>query len=338
MSSPPPPPPPSLPPGFLVALILILVSSWLNFSLYTAELLLCIRYFARPSRPLSHKIAVGILIFADTVCTVALCFETAFFILPPVITTNLRLILAPLAVAIICTYISAAIAQLFLCNLFYVLTGNILVTIGLVVLILVHLAFSWASGISVVVLLKVTGIVFTETTVGAISCAATDVIISVSLAWKFSRMMAGTRPENSTRSLLRRLLVITVSSGLFCAANTFVMMILLLKGNPVYNFFFTCQGRVYALTILGNFLVGIPERERNDTVSSHRYGTSGWTGPVVFHIDDSLTVDNRRSRGENSRTATTDHELGESLNVELDDLDSASASIHGKPRLHLEQD
>ncbi|KAJ7729459.1 hypothetical protein B0H16DRAFT_1586798 [Mycena metata] len=346
MSSPAPPPPISLPPGWLATLILTLVSSWVNFSLYTAEILLCFRYFSRPSRPLSHKIAVGTLIFADTVCTVAIAFQTAFLLLPPVITTNIRLLLAPLAVAIVFTYISAAIAQLFLCNLFYVLTGNIFLTVGLLVLILVHVAFSWASGLSVVLLLQVGGIVFTETTVGAISCAATDVIISVSLAWKFSRMMAGTRPKNSTRSLLRRLLIITVSSGLFCAANTFVMMMLLLKGSPVYAFFFACQGRVYALTILGNFLVGIPERERMETASSQRYGTSAWTGPVVFHTDSDnpVTVDNlnhRSHRRDNTRTTTRDHEhdgLDGSLNVELDDLDSASTSIHGKTQLQLEQD
>ncbi|KAJ7729460.1 hypothetical protein B0H16DRAFT_1893862 [Mycena metata] len=335
----------SLSPDLLVTIILALVSSWVNFSLYTAEILLCFRYFSRPSRPLSHKIAVGILISADTVCTVAIAFQTAFLLLPPVyITTNLRLLFTPVAVAIVATYISAAIAQLFLCNLFYILTRNIFLTVGLVVLILVHVAFSWASGLSIVILLQVAGIVLTETTVGAITCAATDIIISVSLAWKFSRMMAGTRPQNSTWSLLRRLLLITVSSGLICAANTFVMMMLLLKGSPVYDFFFACQGRVYALTILGNFLVGIPERDWTETASSRRYDTSVWTGPVVFYDgDDPVTVDNlnRRSHRENTRTTTRDHEhdgLDGSLNVELDDFDSASTSIHGKTQLQLEQD
>jgi hypothetical protein len=48
-----------------------------------------------------------------------------------------------------------------------------------------------------------------------------------------------------------------------------------------FFFFFTWQGRVYALTILGNFLVGIPKLHRSETPATH-----GNFSTVVFHVPD----------------------------------------------------
>lgn len=88
-------------------------------ALYTTELILCGRYFGRLTRPMTHRIGVSILVFADTVCTLAIGFDVVLVVLP--ITTNARLSDAPLAVIIMTTYLSSVIAQLFLCNLFYLL-------------------------------------------------------------------------------------------------------------------------------------------------------------------------------------------------------------------------
>ncbi|KAJ6536209.1 hypothetical protein B0H19DRAFT_383195 [Mycena capillaripes] len=256
----------------------MVVSSWLNVALYSVELVLCARYFARPSRPFIHKIGVACLVLADTACTVVVNLDVGFAVqrLPP---KNLRQLFAPLATEIMATYVSAVISQLFLCNLFYVLTGKRIVAGGILVLIFVHLGFSWASAFIIIRTLNPDGTAFTTTTVGAVSCAATDVIVAGSLAWKFWRMMAATQRENSMKSTLRRILILSVSSGAICASNTLTMMILLLKGSEVFQFFFACQGRVYALTILGNFLVGIPAREQ---VASQRLATSFSNSIVVF--------------------------------------------------------
>ncbi|KAJ6537002.1 hypothetical protein B0H19DRAFT_1182351 [Mycena capillaripes] len=261
-------------------LLIMVVSSWLNIALYTLEIVLCCRYFARPSRPLVHKIGVATLIVFDTVCTVAIGFGVCMAALRLPI-TNLALFLSPLATQIITTYISAVIAQLFLCNLLFILTGNKIVAGGMWILIFLHLGFSWASAIMSLTTLNLGGITFTTTTVGAVLCAATDIIIATSLAWKFWRMMAGTMREHSTRSLLRRVLILSVSSGAICAGNTLLMMILLLRGSEFSEFFFACQGRVYALTLLGNFLVGIPARSQDETRASQRLTGLG-TSVVVF--------------------------------------------------------
>ncbi|KAJ6536265.1 hypothetical protein B0H19DRAFT_383485 [Mycena capillaripes] len=262
-------------------LLIMVISSWLNVALYTLELVLCARYFARPSRPFIHKIGVACLVLADTACTVVVNLDVGFAVqrLPP---KNLRLLFAPLATEIMATYVSAVISQLFLCNLFYVLTGKRIVAGGILVLIFVHLGFSWASAFIIIRTLNPAGMAFTTTTVGAVSCAATDFIVAGSLAWKFWRMMAVTQRENSIKSTLRRILILSVSSGAICASNTLTMMILLLKGSEVFQFFFACQGRVYALTILGNFLVGIPARQQVEMGASQRLATSFSNSIVVF--------------------------------------------------------
>ncbi|KAJ7473167.1 hypothetical protein B0H11DRAFT_1343383 [Mycena galericulata] len=263
-------------------LIVLLVSSWLNMALYTLELVLVGQYFRRPARPLAHKIGVGVLVTFDTICTLAGGFDAVWSVVRnlqtdtslPLGVLTTRLLLTPLAIEIVATYTSSVISQLFLCNLSYMLTGSKPMAGVLLLLIFSHLALSWTSAIIMLKTVNMFGISFTFATAGEISCAATDIIIAVSLAWKFWTMMGRTMPQNSTRSLMRRILIVTISSGAICAGNTLLMTILLLNNSEVFNFFFACQGRVYALTLLGNFLVGIPRAARKRETTA----TSGTTG------------------------------------------------------------
>jgi hypothetical protein len=101
---------------------MILFSSWVNIALYTIELLLCARYFARPSRTRVHRMAVGVMIFFDTLCTVVISINICMAVLGfPMANLQSRLLLAPLAMQIFTTYVSSVVSQLFLCNLFYLL-------------------------------------------------------------------------------------------------------------------------------------------------------------------------------------------------------------------------
>ncbi|KAJ6502689.1 hypothetical protein C8R47DRAFT_1316698 [Mycena vitilis] len=149
--------------GLSELLLILVISSWVNIALFTSELVLCGRYFARPSRPLVHKIGVALLVFADTVCTLAISIDVCLAVLRLPI-ENPRLLVVPTTVEIMSTYISAVVAQLFLCNLFYVLTGNKIVAGAIFVLIFVHLGFSWASAIISNQTLNYVGIAFTTTT------------------------------------------------------------------------------------------------------------------------------------------------------------------------------
>ncbi|KAJ7477998.1 hypothetical protein B0H11DRAFT_1285633 [Mycena galericulata] len=237
----------------------LLASSWVNMALYTFELVLCSQYFRRLARPAAHKIGVGVLVFFDSVCTLAVALDICVSVAAPGV-TNPRLLLAPLATQVFATYVSSVVSQLFLTNLLYTLTSTKSVAWALLILIFVHLGFSWASAFAILATGNERGIAFTFSIVGAISCAVTDIIIGASLAWKFWTMMDRTIPVQSTRSLLREIMILTITSGTLCAGNTLVIMVLLLKNSAAVNFFFVCQGRVYALTLLGNFLVGLPGR------------------------------------------------------------------------------
>ncbi|KAJ6580452.1 hypothetical protein DFH09DRAFT_1145965 [Mycena vulgaris] len=271
--------------GAATFLLLSLVSSWLNLVLYTAELFLCRQYLQLPGRPLLHKLSVVALVVFDTICTLSTLVSVGFATVP-IHTTNIRLLLAPVSITILATYSSAAIAQLFLCKLFFQLTKNTLVVGLLVLLIAVHCAFSFASAIMILTKMSVFGIVLTATTVGAISCAVTDISIAFCLAYKFWKMLRSTGRATSTHNLVRRILILTISSGAMVASTTLIMMILLLRASPAFQFFFSCQGRVYALTILGNFLLGIPGVQDNTAPSAFTLDRrdASADSEVVFHV------------------------------------------------------
>ncbi|KAJ7305651.1 hypothetical protein DFH08DRAFT_976206 [Mycena albidolilacea] len=250
-----------------VPIVPFIVASWLNVAMYAFELVLCSLYFRRRSRPLVHKIGVWALILADGACVIALSFNVCNNVTGAF--RNPHYFVAPIAAQIMTTYVSAVIAQLFFCNIFYTLTGNVIVSGVMLLLITVHLGFSWASAILLIQNPTATlGMSFTTTTAGAVSCAATDVIIAGCLATKFGMLMREIVPGRTARSLVQRILILAVASGAVCATTTLTMMILLLKNNLNFTILFVLQGRVYALTILGNFLLRIPAGIHDETTPS----------------------------------------------------------------------
>jgi len=178
------------------------------------------------------------------------------------------------------TYATALVEQFFLCNLYFNLTGNAFISIFLVLSILFHTGFSFASA-GMALSSQSVWASFTPTTVGAIACAVTDILIASCLCHKFWGMMQDCSQQTSTRSLLQRIMMLVVSSGAIVASNTLITIILLLTHSPAFQFFFACQGRVYALTLLGNFLVGTPFNAPSIAVETNP-GTRMTT--VVFRV------------------------------------------------------
>ncbi|KAF7345459.1 hypothetical protein MVEN_01564000 [Mycena venus] len=306
-----------------VAPILLAAASWVNVALYTLELVLCAHYFARPSRPLINKIGIGLMVLADTVCTLAICFEVGLAIVPA--QENFPFIIA-LAIQIIATYISAVIMQLNFCHLFYVLTGNKVVCGALMFLIFTHLGFSWASGILLLKLPKLgpgSGVAFTVNTVGAVACAATDLVVAICLGYKFFRIMQVTIPGLGTRSLAKRILILSVGSGAICATNTLTMLILLLEGSFVFHFLATIQGRVYTLSLLANFLLILPGQPRSVTTPSQSFGFSG----LVFQPTTVPQI-SRSSSGRNASKLTTERPQFPASISSLPSIDHHDGALH----------
>ncbi|KAJ6508225.1 hypothetical protein C8R45DRAFT_1089428 [Mycena sanguinolenta] len=270
----------------------ILIASWINLSLYTLEIILAIKYFQRPKRPLWHKIGVASLVIADTVCTVGISWEVYLdlLVLPCVDIRAVEFLDSlywAISMIILSTYATASVEQAFLCALFYSLTKRRFVTGLLVFSIFFHLGFSWASAALVLEQRNPGGKAFIATQIGAISCAATDCLIAVALGCTFYQMESRTIKGRTTQSILRRLGVLSLTSGFIVASITLIAVVGLLRGKAFFTLFFYSQGRAYALTLLANFMMGLPagtvEPDLNAssrTVSGRRTTDSG----VVFHV------------------------------------------------------
>jgi hypothetical protein len=117
-------------------------------------------------------------------------------------------------------------------------------------------------------------------------------------------------------SLLRRLIALFFSSGVIVASTTLLSTILLLNGKSgvflvdspsgqispgflhlsAYLLFFYSQGRVYALTILGNFAVGVPA-QHTPTTTPKLNTITGAVFPVKHTSpDDQAVITSDRAR------------------------------------------
>ncbi|KAJ7729409.1 hypothetical protein DFH07DRAFT_969544 [Mycena maculata] len=275
-----------------------LAASWINCMLFMLEIVLIIRYFQKSSRPLLHRLGVGIMFTFDTICTFAVCAQIYLFILQYACQTvflplpTLRVV----AVMLFTTYGTASLEQLFMCYLYFSLTKNWVISGFLVSSIGLHLGASYASAILILKTESAEGGALLASKIGAIACAATDGMIASALLYTFIVMEKTSAFRVSTRSLLHRLMVIIVTSGAVVASNTLIEMTLLVKGNPgrdpAYSLFFFAQGRVYALTILVNILVGIPGKSTQtaNTVITPPLGT---VSAVVIRVDCENSNDRR---------------------------------------------
>jgi len=265
-----------------------MAASWLNVSLYTLELVLCLRYFQRPNRPFFYKAGVTALVFFDTVGTLAICINLCFFILD--IGGNPVALLSPTTIVIFMTYCSAAVEQTVLCHLFFALTKNILVTAFLAILILAHMGLAFTSGALILVLDSEFTAGLNTATAAAVTCAGTDLFLAIALGLKVWKSMSPPDVLSARKSIAPRFLLLCLSSGLIVASNTLVMMALLLRQSPAFSFFFSCQGRVYSITLLANFLVGIHFRRDTSTTTrnpptQHPSATTGIVFDAVHGYD-----------------------------------------------------
>ncbi|KAF8214252.1 hypothetical protein K438DRAFT_1956339 [Mycena galopus ATCC 62051] len=225
------------------------------------ELVLAVRYFRHSSRSRLHGAGISAIVASDTLCTFTICAKIYLLVwLHPSQPHDVypRISAATLTVILFSTYATASLAQLFLCALYFNLTKRRVITVLLVFSIVTHLAFSYASAVLVVATGSTLGWAMMTSKIGAISCAATDSMIAAALLHTFIQMDTTSAFKGSTHNLLRRLIVLILSSGVIVASTTLLSMILVLNQEPASALFFYPQGRMYALTILGNFAVGVP--------------------------------------------------------------------------------
>ncbi|KAJ7845412.1 hypothetical protein B0H14DRAFT_976254 [Mycena olivaceomarginata] len=290
-----------------------LASSWANMMLYMLEIVMCLRYFQRNTfRPLSHKIGVGAIILFDTLCTLSVdagVFMTSLVFLgkePFSSTLSTSFI-------ILLTYSTAVIEQFFLCHLYFIITRKRAVSLFLVLLGLIHLGFSFAAAIMLQTAPKNPS-VDSIISVGAIICGVTDLLIASCLGYELFKVR---RSHNSNSSPLRRIFILSITSGTIVATTTLLMMILFLKGSIAFEFFSACQGRVYALTLLFNFLSGTSSSSAATTIANG-------------HQNGLAAIYESRAGGARPAASIYSNTSAESLNKELPPLPATPT-----PGLHI---
>ncbi|KAJ7859895.1 hypothetical protein B0H13DRAFT_1123751 [Mycena leptocephala] len=271
----------------LAASAVILVASWINTLFYMLEVLLVIKYFRRPNHPLWHKVGVGIFILADTACTFGICAQV-YLILLVFPCTDLEGVFVnslywPISITSLSTYVTASVEQGFLCYLLYTVTKRRLITGFFAFTIFLHLGVSLAAVGVVIDERNAEGRADILMKIGAISCAVTDVLLAASLAFTVYGMESRVGKPRTIQSLLRRLGVLSLTSGVLAAFTTIAAVTTVMVGSVAFTLFFFVQGRVYAFTILANLLLGFPGKaaptETNTlsrrTTTSRRLTTAG---------------------------------------------------------------
>ncbi|KAJ7738395.1 hypothetical protein B0H16DRAFT_98250 [Mycena metata] len=294
----------------------LLIASWINAMLYMLEILLAIRYFQRPNRPKSHLLGVAIFLLADTVSSIGICAQVYVTVLIfPCTGAYIPALFWPLSVTILGTYTTASVEQAFLCYLFHSVTHRRWITGFFILTIFFHLGASYSSAGLILSEHSPVGKAFITTQIGAIGCAATDILIGAALGISFFRLEASVLKGRPTHTVIRRLLILSVTSGIVVASVTVISVALLVSNIPSYSIFFFIQGRTYAITVLTNFLLGLPMNDRPalteiDSTPTRRNPNN--PTEVVFHLD--------------YRRTSSNHTRPESLNLQV------LPDIHGKSR------
>ncbi|KAJ7102712.1 hypothetical protein C8R44DRAFT_746697 [Mycena epipterygia] len=181
------------------------------------------------------------------------------------------------AVIICSTYTTSSLAKLFLCALYFNLTKRWVISAILLFGIVVQLALGYASA----VLILATGSPFGWAMLTGSSLNILESGLFHVRPW--------TSPPAADCSVF-------FLSGVIVASTTLLWTILLLNGKSAYQLFFYSQGRVYALTILGNFAVGVPG-QHTPTTTPKLNTITGAVFPVKHtSVDDQAVITCDRAR------------------------------------------
>ncbi|KAI3615183.1 hypothetical protein WG66_003493 [Moniliophthora roreri] len=241
-----------------------------------------------------------------------------------------------LPATILLTYTSSLIEQCFYVHRYWKISRNIFMTLIIVVFIVTHVVFGFISGIWTAIRPQI-GFSFavTATTVAAVLCSATDLVIAVCMAWKLKSIRT---TYAQTQSLIRRMTIQAVTNGIITSTATIIMLVLLFTTiNGRFYVLFASLGRLYTLTVLINFIVLRGSKEETSRVISRTRSTRTRTAtagdPVAmtpigeFSSEEGMRAEANGSLVFHSFTVPDlDSEQVSSENVELDEYTSSSGA------------
>ncbi|KAJ3769169.1 hypothetical protein FB446DRAFT_748960 [Lentinula raphanica] len=252
----------------------LLAGAWINLVLYSIEFLVG-SYFICKVNQKKIKILVAVAILIDTLGTICVCQYTWVALLTP--QKPLRAIAEPFLLGYVMSMISAAIEQSYFTHRVWTITRRKTMVSILAVLIFVPVVCNIAS---MSIALKVRDPYedqdqeVTLTIVATLLVAITDIFIALYLVFKL-RSINLVQFSCSTKHLIRKIMTYTVACGFITAGFTIVTTTLSFISVEPFLVFFACNGRVYTLTILLNFLLF--HRWRQDPGAKRRSSSNGFT-------------------------------------------------------------
>ncbi|KAG7094819.1 hypothetical protein E1B28_005632 [Marasmius oreades] len=226
---------------------IFLIGSWINIFLYSTEITLGVYFFLHHKQNRFQKFSLGGSLLLDTVCTMFVCYFAWLHTAPKSLIddTNSRE-----GVVIILTYLVSVLEQLYLVHRYWILARNRIVVSFVLLGAIIHLVFGFITGIYALLLPDlVNRYGVPSIAVAAVTCAATDLLIAINM---FRAARSVDTVDAPTQSLLYRLSLVAITSGVVTAIAATFKVILLFTSIQAFVFVFNLVGRLYTLTIVGN--------------------------------------------------------------------------------------
>ncbi|KAJ3738789.1 hypothetical protein DFH05DRAFT_1516245 [Lentinula detonsa] len=231
----------------------VLTGAWINLLFYSVEFLVGSYYFFKvPQKKIKALVVVTLLV--DTVGTISTCQYTWVALITP--NKTVKAVAEPFLLASTMSSLSAFIEQSYFAHRVWTITHSRLIISILCALIVIPMACVLAS---IALALKLDPAVdqsdmATLNIIASFLGVITDVVIAVYLVYKL-RSINLIQFSYSTKYLIRKITAYTVACGCITACFTIVTTTLTFVSVGPFMIFFACNGRVYTLTILANFLL-----------------------------------------------------------------------------------
>ncbi|KAF9260687.1 hypothetical protein L218DRAFT_568317 [Marasmius fiardii PR-910] len=220
-----------------------LICSWINVFLYSLEITLIAYFFLCHRKNRFQRFSLGGSLLLDTICTVIVCYST--WLLAHAVSREKQW--WP-GVMTILTYLISVVEQLYLVHQYWIIARNKIVLSLILLGVIVHLVFGFVAGVSNLVRLR-PSFSTPSLAVAATTCAATDLFLAINM---FRATRNIDTMDNPTQSLLYRLSIIAISSGIVTASATTLKIILLFISIEGFGFVMNIVGRLYTLTMVIN--------------------------------------------------------------------------------------
>ncbi|KAF9259122.1 hypothetical protein L218DRAFT_908666 [Marasmius fiardii PR-910] len=275
------------------SLSISLIGSWLNISLYSMEITLGADFLLHHKHNRFQKFSVGGSLFLDTACTIVVCYSTWVH---TDASLKARSGWRP-GVLILLTYLVSTLEKLYLIHQYWIIARNKTVLSVVLLGAAVHLIFASIASIYVLVVgpqyhRSMYTPAITSVTIAACICAATDLLIAINM---FQAARKIDTIDTSTQSLLYRLSILAISSGVLIATVTILMVIFRFTSKDGFSFVFNLLGRIYTLTTVVNCIA--LKRHRNTSASISAVNDSNVPAPTASRTPGSvaLTPTNRQT-------------------------------------------